>query len=392
MKLFQRTPLAYKNLTHRPRRFIVALMGVGFGVLLMFMETGFRNALFDSTVEIVQHLDADIIIISRARYMLSASQTFDRSRIHLAHTCPGVEQACPLYIETYYAKWRIPGNKAYPIRVLAFSLDRPVFAFPEVVDAIEQLSGPGTALVDFKSKAKFGVPSRGTPVNLWPQVELNDRSLRLIGGFKSGTDFANDGNLIMSAANFETYFRHQGRGPEPLKYVDVGIVQLAKGADLYRVEQQLRDLLPKDVSVYTKQAFVDREIEFWDKSTPVGFIFLAGTIMGFIIGAIICYQIIYSMNAGYLREFATLKAMGYPPRYFILLVLRQSFYLSLLGFIPGLIASLLLYGLVTQATGLLMALTFKRAAIVLLLTIAMCCLSGALAMRKVLASDPAELF
>lgn len=392
MKLFQRTPLAWKNLTHRPRRLVVALAGVGFGVLLMFMETGFRHALFDSTVEIVQHLDADIIVVSRARYMLSASQTFDRSRIHLAHTCPGVKQACPLYIETYYAKWRIPDTKAYPIRVLAFDLDRPVFKFPEVVSALNQLGGPQTALVDFKSKAKFGVPAKGTPVDRWPKVELNDRSLRLIGGFTSGTDFANDGNLIMSAANFERYFRHQGRGPEPLEFVDVGVIQLADGADVYDVEQQLRDLLPKDVSVYTKQAFVDREIEFWDKSTPVGFIFLVGTIMGFIIGAIICYQIIYSMNAGYLREFATLKAMGYPPRYFMLLVLRQSFYLSLVGFIPGLVASYLLYGLITRATGLLMALTVERAAIVLLLTVAMCCLSGALAMRKVLASDPAELF
>ena len=392
MKLFQRTPLAWKNLTHRPRRLIVALAGVGFGVLLMFMETGFRNALFDSTVEIVEHLDADIIIVSRARYMLSASQTFDRSRIHLAHTCPDVEQACPLYIETYYAKWRTTGSKSYPIRVLAFDLDRPVFTFSVVADSLERLGEPQTALVDFKSKAKYGVPPPGTPINHWPAVELNDHSIRLLGGFTSGTDFANDGNLIMSAANFERYFRHRGRGPEPLKNVDVGVVQVAEGADVERVKQQLHDLLPKDVSIYAKQEFVDREIEFWDKSTPIGFVFLVGTIMGFIIGAIICYQIIYSMNAGYLREFATLKAMGYQPRYFILLVLRQSFYLSLVGFIPGVIASLLLYGLVTQATGLMMALTLKRAAIVLFLTIAMCCLSGALAMRKVLASDPAELF
>lgn len=392
MKIFQNTPLAWNNLTHRPRRLAVALAGVGFGVLLMFMETGFRNALFDSTVQVIRALDADIIVVSRARYTLTASQNFDLSRVHMARTCRGVQSANPLYIETFYSVWRRPGQKGYPIRVFAFDLKDPVFSFPEIAETRQRLDGLRTALIDVKSRSKFGFPNSRDRLTGWQGAELTDQSLRLVGGFHLGTDFANDGNLIMSAGNFKRFFRHRGRGARPLQNVDIGVVRIENGADAQATKNTLRRVLPNDVSIFTRQEFIDREISFWNKSTPIGFIFMVGTVMGFIIGAIICYQIIYATNADYISEFATLKAMGYRPRYFIGLVLRQSIYLALLGFLPGLVVSLLLYFVLSQATGLLMALTLKRIVIVLLLTIAMCSISGALAMRRVLDSDPAELF
>ena len=56
MSRFRRTPLAWKNLTHNVRRLLVAVSGVVFAVVLMFMERGFQNALFDSTVALVQEL------------------------------------------------------------------------------------------------------------------------------------------------------------------------------------------------------------------------------------------------------------------------------------------------------------------------------------------------
>ena len=37
-------PLAWRNLTHNKRRLCLSLAGIGFVVLLMFMEVGFENA------------------------------------------------------------------------------------------------------------------------------------------------------------------------------------------------------------------------------------------------------------------------------------------------------------------------------------------------------------
>ncbi len=389
MNMFQRTPLAWNNLTHRPRRLIVSLMGVGFGVLLMFMETGFRNALFDSTVGVVRAIKGDILIVSQARYTLTTSQAFDFSRVQMARSCVGVATATPLYIEPYFGFWREETQGSYPIRVLAFHLQDDLLDFDGITRSGRRLEIPYSALVDRKSKQQYGMPTNDSPSR---RFELSGRALRVVGSFEMGTDFVNDGNLIMSAENFERFFRYRGRGAEPLTGVDIGVVRVEPGANPQEVKRSLNNLLPADVTVLTKQEFIDREIKFWEKSTPVGFIFLVGTIMGFLIGAIICYQVIYSLNEDYMSEFATLKAMGYQPAFFIRLVVLQSLYLSILAFIPGFAVSWLLFRFVSHATGLLMAFNIERVAVVLALTVAMCLLAGTLAMRKVLAGDPAELF
>ena len=56
---------------------MVALAGIGFAVVLMFMQMGFRNALFDSTVKVVTDLDADLLLVNQAQYALPARQSFD---------------------------------------------------------------------------------------------------------------------------------------------------------------------------------------------------------------------------------------------------------------------------------------------------------------------------
>lgn len=387
--MFHRVPIAWRNLTHNRRRLAVALGGIGFAVVLMFMETGFENALIDSTVKVLEELDADIIVASKAEYSLTAGQPLSRRRLAQAAVCEGVQSAAPLYVESFDADFKPPQGKRHPIRVLAFDLSDDVFRIAEIADQKAKLAERNTALYDVKNKPAYGVD----PGRLNGQrdgLELSGQSLRIVGTFTLGTDFANDGNLVMSAANFARYF--PARGGDPLDAVTLGLIRVERDANVETVVERLVAALPDDVAVYTKQQFIGREMAFWRRSTPIGYIFAVGTIMGFFVGVVICYQVIYADIAGHMREFATLKAMGYRSRYFVGVVLRQALYLSLLGFAPGLLASLLLYAVLAHYTGLLLMLTAPRAALVLLLTVAMCSLSAALAMRKLWSADPAELF
>ncbi|MEM6978932.1 MAG: FtsX-like permease family protein, partial [Planctomycetota bacterium] len=144
--------------------------------------------------------------------------------------------------------------------------------------------------------------------------------------------------------------------------------------------------------VLTSDQLKRRESAFWSSQTPVGIIFSIGVVMGFAVGVIICYQILFTSLQDAMSEFATLKAMGYPNRFFISLVVRQSLYLSLFGFIPAVVISYGLFGYLEWLSGLPMRLTLGRMASVLGLTSAMCLVSGLLAMRKLLHADPASLF
>ncbi len=391
-------PLAWKNLTHDRRRLLIAMSGIGFAVLLIFVQTGFENALFDSTVEVLEQLDADIIIASKAKYALTVSRMFPERRLSQAKAVSGVKGAYPLFIEPYYGIWKPPKKpdhqekvRSYPIRVLAFYPGDPVFLSPTIRQYAERLRDPSTAIVDDASKSKYEIPESPEELRQM-RVELSDRAIRLVGKFHLGTDFANDGNLIMGAANFAQHFPYRALGRDPLSKVDLGLVQLEDSQDVDEVVERLQKELPRDVRIASKKEFISKETLFWRISTPVGFIFTMGTLMGFVVGVIICYQIIYGEISDRLAELATLKAIGYRNRFFIKLVLQQAFFLSLLGFVPGLLVSRILYSRLSASTGLLMDLSVARAGWVLLITLAMCTISGCLAMRKVLAADPAELF
>ena len=391
MVMPSRTPLAWKNLTHDLRRLAVAVAGVGFAVVLIFMELGFLNALLESTVQVLRKLNGEVLIVSKSKYALPAMQRFDRARIEQAKGIPDVQAVYPFYIETLGAVLRERKARGYPIRVLAFRANDPVLNMPQVAERHDELPRAGAALADVACRAKFGIPRADR--NLDDFVgELAGQPIQLIGHFRLGVDFTNDGNLIMTAANFAQFFPNRAPGYEPLDRVDIGIVQLAAGADPTAVRDALRGVLPGDVDVLTKDELIAREMDFWRRNAPVGYIFLIGVYVGFIVGVVICYQIIYSDIADHMKEFATLKAMGYGNSYFLGLVLRQALYLSLLGYLPGLLLSCGCYGVLTSITGLTMEMTAGVAVLVLLVTIAMCGASGILALRKLLSVDPADLF
>ncbi len=202
----------------------------------------------------------------------------------------------------------------------------------------------------------YGIdPAAATP-NSPMDLELAGKSIELVGTFRLGTDFANDGTLFMSLENFASYFPAREFPADPLSTVDLGLLVCEPGADLVAVRDRLNDELGGCVNVATRDEFVAKEISFWDNNTPIGVIFQVGVIMGFVVGVLICYQVLYNDISDHMPEFATMMAMGYSNGYFISLVVREAIYLSLFGFLPGLAISWLLFQLITVATGLTMTL------------------------------------
>jgi putative ABC transport system permease protein len=137
---------------------------------------------------------------------------------------------------------------------------------------------------------------------------------------------------------------------------------------------------------------IAREKWFWWTNTPIGFAFGAGVLLGFIVGTVICYQILATDVADHLPEYATLKAIGYTNRYLSLVVLQEALILAGAGFAVGMPATLGIYRLLTTITGLPMLMTPVRGGLIVLLTFAMCAASGLLAIRKVKKVDPADVF
>lgn len=387
-RYWHRTPLAWLNLVHDRRRLLTSIGSVAFAVLLMFIFDGFKNALYDSQVQLLRQFNADIIIVSKLKYTMFVPEQFARRRLYQAQTFDGVIAAYPLY--TNNADWKnIETRKTRSVRVLAFNPQDPALLLPEVQAQVKRLQAPETVLIDSKSRPELG------PITPGVVTELSNRKVEVVGNYSLGTDFAaGNGNLIMSDQNFLRYFTSVSpeKDPRSLGTVDIGLIKVAPGASAEALVQAMRQRLPKDVSIHTKQEFIDQELTYWQNSTTIGFVFTLLTSMSFVVGIILVYQILYTDVADHWAEYATLKAMGYRNVFLLGVVVQEALILSILGFIPGFCLSTLLYGATANATGLLMQMTPMRALSICLLTFGMCLVSGILAVRKVQTTDPAEVF
>lgn len=389
--MWKRTPLALLNLIHDRRKFLASVGGVAFAVLLMFLFTGFKNALYDSQLQLLERLNGEIIMINRLKTNMFVPRAFARRRLYQVRSFEGVEAAYPLYIND--AIWRNPETKqTRPVRVLAFNLADPILQIPEVSRFLAELQLPETALIDTNSRPEVGPTIPGI------ESELSERRLKIIGTFTMGTDFASgNGNLIMSDQNFLRYFANRGPEEDPRSFAtaDLGLIQVTPGFPVDRLVKTLQATLPNDVLVLPRdgpEGFVMRERRYWEENTNIGFVFTLLTSMSFFVGIILVYQILYTDVADHWAEYATLKAMGYSNLFLLGVVLQEALILSVLGFIPGFAVGGLLYIVTGNATGLLFQMTWGRTLNLLGLTFVMCLVSGAIAVRKVQATDPAEVF
>lgn len=392
MHLLLAAKLAWSNTTANWQRLFVRCSGVTFAVVLMFMQTGFRNALFDSNVRIMEEkISADVVIRTKSRFMLSSGQQMPLQYVITARSCEGVAAAEPLYIENIMSEWHRAGAAKRKIRVLGFDPTHELFHGFGLEALGSELSRTSTAASDIKSKSMFQLPRTEEQRLADPFGELLGKKVELVGLFETGINFSNDGTLAMTTENFASYFSLRGGG-EPLSKVDYGVVRCEDDTPPAVVAQRLQNMLGPNVIVQTRADFLKSERNFWGKNTPIGLIFLVGTLIGFVVGLIICYQVLATDIADHMGEFATLKAMGYPTGFFAAVVIFQALVLSVVSFLPGMLIALLAFGFVNWGTGLFMFLDVPRASLVLGLTVLMCVISAIIALRKLLSTDPASLF
>lgn len=379
-------PLGWLQLRHQKLRFLVALSGIAFAVILILIQLGFRAALFDSAVRYHERLHYDIALFSIESSYIAMSRPFSSRRLYQALGVEGVEAVTPVYIQRAF--WKNPYN--HDIRnLLAFGVDPAdeVLHTAGVDENIHLVQRRDVVLFDGASRPEQGPIAEGFARGDAIETEINGRRIRVGGIYTMGPSFGIDGSVLTSIDNFIRLFPDRQR-----TQIDLGLIEIAPGLDPVVMRERIAALVPDDVLVLTKADFIQREKKYWNSATPIGYVFAFGAVMGFVVGTIIVYQILFADVSDHLAEYATLRAIGYSNGFVSGVVVQQAVILAVLGFIPGLAASLYLYRSAGAATQLPLVLTPERGALVLGLTIAMCAISGLIALRKVRSVDPAEIF
>lgn len=379
-------PLAWLQLKREASRLAVALAGIAFADILMFMQLGFRDSLYYSNVRFHNSLQGEIVLVNSQTSAILSMKRFSQKRLYQALDLEDVQSVDSIYVD--YTSWKNP-QTGIPRNLLVIGINPQsnVLQLPGLQQNLNKIQLPNVVLYDRSSRQEYGPIVAEFEQGNNVRAEVKNKLVKVGGLFTLGASFGADGNLITSDLNFLRIFANRQPG-----LIDIGLIKLRPGADANLVAQQLRNYLDKDVKVFTKQEFVDFEKHFWASSTAIGFIFTLGTIMGFIVGTVIVYQILYTEVSDHLVEYATLKAIGYSHNYFLVVILQEAFILAVLGYIPGFVLALFLYEQARAATLLPIFMTTSRAVMVLLLTILMCSISGIIAVKKLKSADPADIF
>ena len=384
--LKNRTPLGWLQLKHDKLKMLTAMAGIAFADILMFMQLGFKDALFTTNTQYPRLIDGDVVLLSTQATNFNELYTFPRRRLYQAQDVPGVEAAEPVYIGSL--NWRNPQTKEKTsMMVVGFDPAKPAFNLPEVNSQLDKVKIPDTVLFDRASRGKYEAVITDIEQGKVVTTESDRTTVTIAGLFEVGASFADDGALMTSDYNFLRLFPKKQQGT-----VSLGIIDLEPGQDPVAVRQALNAYLPEDVEAYTHAEYVDKELAYIQNRSPIGFVFTLGTTMGFIVGIVIVYQVLSTDVNDHMAEYATFKAMGYKNSYLLLVVFEEALILSVIGFIPSVAIAAGLYQLTAAATALPIVLPTSRAVIVLIMTIIMCSISGAIATRKLQSADPADIF
>ena len=378
-------PIAWLQLTNAKGRLFAAAAGVTLTVAFSLVQLAFQDALYSSVTLLYSHLKADLVMISPRYQCIVSTENFPERRLYQALSVEDVASVSPLYMGMM--PWKNPASRQpRQVFVIGFRPTPDVFDFASVNEQLDTLAQPTNIAFDEGSRPEFGPVAELFRTRGAVRTELAHRQVDVVTLFRVGANFANDGNIITSDTNF---FRLSFRKPGA---ADIGLIRLKPGAKAGAVRDRIAAVMPKDVVVLTRQGLLDRERAFFGSSLPVGFFFSTSVLVGLIVGAVIVYQILYSDVSEHLPEYATMKAIGYKGRDLFGVVLRQGLILSILGFPPGVLLSLLVYRIARAATVLPIQMTWPEVVAVYLLTVVMCALAATLALQKLRQADPVDVF
>ncbi|MBV6622611.1 MAG: FtsX-like permease family protein [Rivularia sp. (in: Bacteria)] len=411
--------IARKNLFEDIPRFLVAQAGIMFAVSLVTIQTGVLNGVIRSTITLVENSRTDIWLASDKMRQLELTQRILYDYAVRAKQVDGVKRAEALLQGA--VNWSVPGGKINVVKIYGFSPTGKLFVPGNVFNgSVKSLRNPYTAIIDKSNLKSLEIAKIGDMgkigslpvevVGLTQNTQSVVSSPFLFTSLDTANAYLNASvttnvnctwvgeqlqcrNVYQQDANAKKKQVANEPPPKlslnsPISYV---LIQAKPGQDIQQLKKRLETTFP-ETKAYTTAELSEKIKVYWQKSTGIGFILGLGASVGVIVGVVIVGQILYSSVADHLKEFGTLKAMGASNRVIYGVIIEQALWMSILGYVPGM---LLCWGLGawTSATqGIVILITPLTAIGVFGITVLMCIGSALFAIQKVSKVDPAIVF
>jgi len=372
--------LARKTLLYEWRRFLPAMVAIGFAGLLQLLQAGLVLGIFGSASVYITGSSADLWVGYPGTQSVNLGRAINPDLAMLLRTDPAVVQVEPFYWVD--ADWRGPrgtGGESVFVSGIDPRADAMMFskALPPALRA--RLREPDGVIIDRADIDKLGVRVGDSAAINGQRVRVVGvaRGLRALGGVNvvSSLDTARELDIDPVDAGRPTYL----------------VARLRDPAQAAAVAARLRDRGGfGPYQVWTASDFARRSVLYWmlDTGAGAGVLFLAGIV--FLVGAVITSQTLMGAVAGSAREYATLNALGVGVAKLRWVVLEQAFWVSALGLLGATVLGVAIIALArSQDVPVVLDVPITLACIVLALGLA--AISGLVAMRSLRRADPATL-
>lgn len=384
-RLFGRLPIGWLQLTHNRTRFAAALAGVAFANVLVFVQLGIMNSMGAATLRPYEFFHADIMISAGDASTLTDGGNVARQWLLQALGDPDVAAGMGLFIAN------VPWDRGEKdISLTTFGVDpiKTEFLSQDIAGDLNLLQVRDAAILDRLARGL----AKDEAASIRPQTPLSfetqGRTINAYATFSGGGGFGGDGYMLVSDQTFLSLFpTRSSSAPDHI------LLSLRSSAQTDVVIARLKTLISDpSLRIRSYKDAAQEDLRYQQTKRPTGIIFGFGVLIGVLVGIVIVYQVLSTDVADHLREYATFKAMGYGPRFFLGIVFEEALVLGIMGFIPGLIVGTTILTLMGKITTLPLGMTPSMAMTVFLGTIVFSALSGAIATRRLGAADPADLF
>jgi len=372
--------LARKTLVYEWRRFLPAIVAVGFAGLLQLLQAALVLGIFGSASVYITGSSADLWAGYPGTQSVNLGRPIDTGVEMRLLMDPAVAKVEPFHWVD--ADWRGP-NDTGGVSVFVSGIDaRPdsmMFARALPVALRARLNEPDAVIVDRADLGSLGVKIGDSAVINGHRVRVVGVSsgLRALGGVNVVASLATARELDTDPANASrmTYFVAKVRNPD-----DAGAVaQRLRGANTFG-----------NYDVWTARDFARRSQLYWmfDTGAGAGVLFLAGIV--FLVGAVITSQTLVAAVVGSIREYATLNALGVGVGALRKVVMEQAFWVGALGLIGSAVLGAFFFFFARSRSVPVELNPFATIAC-LLLGMGLAIVSGLAAMRSLRSADPASL-
>ena len=371
--------LARKTLIYEWRRFLPAMLAVGFAGLLQLLQLALVLGIFGSTSVYITGSSADVWVGYPGTQNVGSGRTIDpdvESRILMD---PAVQRVEPyIWVD---GDWRGP-HETGGISVFVSGIDPSpeglMFSKALLPSLRARLAEPDAVVVDRSVLDQLGV-------NIGETATINGHQVTVVG-ISSGLRALGGVNVLTSLSTA----RELDGDP-----TDIGptylVAKLRDPKQADAVAARLRgDTAFGPYTTWSAKDFARISVRYWmfDTGAGAGVLFLAGIV--FLVGAVITSQTLIAAVNGSMREYATLNALGVGVGALRRVVLEQAFWVGALGLLGAGALGIVLM-LLAHSQDVPVVLNVPAALACIALVMGLAAVSGLAAMRSLRRADPATL-